>query len=217
MRDFDRIFLQKRNEVKGFNHIGILKFDMDDVKALFGKSFINLYNNTYNDNLTSEDMKNWDMTTFVKPEVGAKVYELLKEPGLFRFLEPSPDAQNVIQRLINKGFEILVVSDSPAGHSFTDFQSNPTKFANPADDKRAWLLEHFPMISKENVIFCSQKDLVRGDILIDDKPDTFLIHQKMGMDVLLMDRPYNRHIETSNRVYSMLDAEQKIYEMFNLK
>ncbi|QST02760.1 hypothetical protein IMZ31_19615 (plasmid) [Pontibacillus sp. ALD_SL1] len=70
------------------------------------------------------------------------------------------------------------------------------------------------MIDQKKIIFCSEKHRIRGDVLIDDKPQTFLAHRALGMECLLVDQPYNRHIDTSYRYHSLLEAEDRICKSF---
>ena len=125
---------------------------------------------------------------------------------------------------IQKMGDVFVVSDAPSGTSYGDtvqfsniHYSLDVTHSNPVDDKRAWLKEHFPTLPKENVIFCSCKWMIAGDLLIDDKPDTFLEFQKRGRDVILMDMPYNRHIHTKWRARDLIEAEEMISEILKEK
>ncbi|MGM9927447.1 MAG: hypothetical protein ACI35P_05790 [Bacillus sp. (in: firmicutes)] len=210
----ENLFLQRLNSVLGTNYIGTLLIDMDDVLADFGEAWLQLYNELYDDNLSKSSITQWDLAPLVKPECGHKIYDLMKHPGLFRYLKPMPYAQEVVQRLHDARYNIMIVSDSPMGHAFCDYQKNSSLIANPADDKRAWLLEYFPMIPKQNVIFGSQKYYVRGDVLIDDKPETYEICTALGQDVILMDQPYNKHIPAKMRAHNLLEVEQFIYRHY---
>lgn len=213
-KERNKLFLAEYNRIHGTNFKGILKFDMDDVLAQFDIGFLSVYNEKYNDNLCPSDMFTWDMTKYVKKECGTAVYELMKHPGLFRYLQPTPYSQDVIERLHKKGFLILIVSDSPRGHAHNEAISCDS--TNPADDKRAWLEEYFPMIPSNCIFFGSQKMFVTGDVLIDDKPETFHYHEQIGMECILMDRPYNREFDTTKRAYNLLEVEKIIDTMFSL-
>jgi 5'(3')-deoxyribonucleotidase len=195
-------------------YVGTILFDMDEVLAQFMPAWMGIYNNAYGDNLQVEQINDWDTTKFVKPECGQNIYELLKVPGLFRYLKPAPHSQEVLQRLVDKGYDVVVVSDSPQGDAHCDFTLDDTKVGNPADDKRKWLQEHFPMIDKKNVVFTAQKWRVMGDVLVDDKPETYEIFNAKGRDCLLVDMPYNRYIQTDLRVGNLLEAEKWIYDKF---
>lgn len=215
VKEMNKLFLQQLNAVEGTNYRGIVKWDMDDVLAQFDIGFLDHYNRIYNDHLKPKDMYDWDMSKYVKPECGEKIYDLLKIPGLFRYLQPVEHSQKVVQRLIDNNFLLLIVSDSPKGHSHCEMEGLKGNSANPADDKRMWLSEHFPMIPQDHVWFGSKKHFVLGGVLVDDKPATFEKHESLGLDAILIDRPYNQHIKTSYRAHNLLEAEEMIYTIFN--
>lgn len=207
-------FTKKINELNQTDYRGTILLDMDDVLAKFDQHLLNLYNLKYNDTVTPADMFDWDMTKYVKKECGLDIYELMKTPGFFRHLEVKDHAVEVVTRLVENNFNILIVSDSPKGYGHSDYEKNTQFVSNPADDKRDWILEHFPMIPQSNIFFGSQKFYIRGDVLIDDKPDTFLKFQQLGLDCILMDRAYNQHIQTDRRAKNLLEAEEMIYRTF---
>lgn len=215
-------FLQQQNEIFNTDYIATIAFDLDDVCNLFNQRYVEILNDTYGLSLTIDDITEWDLTKVVPPHIGPKVYDLFKKPGLFRYIEPAPYAVEVMQRLTDRGFDIIIISDPPSGHAHNDvifgeepyFVPGENNRSNPCDDKRAWVAEHLPMIPKSNLFFGQQKYRVRFDLLIDDKPETFGLFQRFDLPILLMDKPYNRHIKTANRITNLLEAEEKINELF---
>lgn len=187
--------------------------DMDEVLADLIGSWIKVYNDLYDDNLTHKDVTQWDTTLIVKKECGTKIFDLLRTPGLFRYLEVRPYAQEFIQNLVDKGVRVLVVSDSPIGDAHSDYTNNSERISNPADDKRKWMAEHFPMIPTSQIIFTSQKWFVHGDVIVDDKPATFEEFQKRGRHAVLVDQPFNQHIQTPYRAIDMVQAEQMVLKL----
>ncbi|MCD1258614.1 hypothetical protein B5M42_007180 [Paenibacillus athensensis] len=191
-----------------------LLFDLDDVLADFLTALLNEYNGRYNDRLTLDDVTEWDLSRSVKPECGRRVYDLFQTPGLFRQLSPKPHAADVLQRLSSRGFEIVIVSDSPPGHAYCDYRQDASRVSNPTDDKRKWLREHLPMVDPHNLIITGQKWRVAGDLLIDDKPETYETFVSLGSRCLLMDQPYNRHVAGALRARDLLEAEATILALF---
>lgn len=59
--------------------------------------------------------------------------------------------------------------------------------------RRAWLKEHFG-IEKSDVVFCKRKELVVGDVLVDDKRTNVLAWSEAHPSgwPILFDRPWNR-------------------------
>lgn len=189
----------------------VILIDMDDVLAEFTGEWLRRYNLDYSDTITAEVFDGWDATKHVKPECGNKIFEYFKAPGIYRHLEPKPGSQEVVQELIDLGAEVLIVTDSPMGCTFGAENWNGS---NPTDDKRAWLLEHFPMISPDNVIVARKKWYVHGDILIDDKPATIEKFQELNRKIIAMEMPYNRKTPAHLRAKSWTDVREILMNEF---
>jgi 5'(3')-deoxyribonucleotidase len=196
----------------------IILLDIDDTIAAFGPSYWNLHNTVFDDNVDYLDVNDWNLDKFSKR--GSDAYKLFKYPGLFRNLPPMPYAKEFVEKLRKVG-EVVVVSDSPSGTSYKETvnldcigKEHKIEFphSNPADDKREWLKEHFNF-KKEDIIFTSRKELVMGHILIDDKPTTYEKFKELNRNIILMDAPYNRHIQTKWRAKDLNQAIEKVYEM----
>lgn len=189
----------------------IILVDMDDVLAEFTEEWLRRYNKDYNDTVTAEDFDGWDAMKHVKPECGTKIFDYFKAPGIYRNLKPKAGSQEVIAELTKLGAEIIIVTDSPMGCTFGEENWNGS---NPTDDKRAWLQEHFPMIPFENVIIARKKWLVKGDILIDDKPDTIEKFQSLGRKIIAMDMPYNRSVNAERRALDWTEVRSILLSEF---
>lgn len=186
----------------------VILLDMDDVLADFNQGWLDAYNEDYKDTLVKEDLIDWDITKFMKNPAKKLVSYYLCHKHLYLKLVPKPHAKEVIQRWIDKGYTIMVVTDSPMSSFDGYFHSNPT------DEKKMWLKEHFPMISASNFITTSQKWFVYGDVLVDDRPTTIEKFEELGRKIIAFDMPYNRTTNATYRCKDWLDLERIIYEMF---
>ncbi len=78
-----------------------------------------------------------------------------------------------------------------------------------APAKRRWngFLELFPFLDWEHIIITNNKQLVRGDILIDDGP-----HNLVGGEYfkILFDRPHNRNYDDAANGMLRLHTWQEI-------
>ncbi|MGF9891826.1 hypothetical protein ABEX78_24490 [Priestia megaterium] len=211
--DTEKSTVQQRQKNKP-----IILLDIDDTIAAFGPFYWNLHNTVFDDNVNYFDVNDWNLDKFSKR--GPDAYKLFKYPGLFRNLPPMPYAKEFVEELRKIG-EVIVVSDSPSGTSYKEKvdldcigEDHKIDFphSNPADDKRAWLKEHFDF-KKEDIIFTSRKELVMGDILIDDKPATYDTFKELNRNIILMDAPYNRHIQTDWRAKDLNQAIEKVHKM----
>ena len=80
------------------------------------------------------------------------------KPGFCYGLDPLPGAVTGVQQLLADGHDLVAVT-APLLHC-------PTW----EGERREWLRHHFGFKARD-VIFTSRKDLVHGDVLIDDKPE----------------------------------------------
>lgn len=104
----------------------------------------------------------WETSDDVRYCFGDTAAELVDRarhtPGFYRHLPVVDGAQRAVAGLLKAGCEVIVCT-APS-------LSNPTC----ASDKLAWLDEHFPTL-RDRFTIVKDKTLVRGDLLIDDKPD----------------------------------------------
>lgn len=184
--------------------------DIDDTLNQFAATFWNIYNEVYDENQDYKKVDSWNLQDYARDDI--HVYDLLKHPGIFRHIPLKEYATQFIKRLY-ENYEVYIVSDSPSGTSHCELNNH--HYSNPADDKRKWVKEHFPFFPQDQVIFCSHKWMVTGDLLIDDKPAMFEKFQALGRKSILIDMPYNRHIETKWRAKDLMEAERMVQEILS--
>ncbi len=81
-------------------------------------------------------------------------------PHIFRDLKPIKGAIKAVNRLLESSiYEVYFLSTAPWG--------NPSAWT----DKRLWIEEQFGDKINRRLILTHRKDLVKGDILIDDRPN----------------------------------------------
>ncbi len=163
---------------------------MDSVICDLMSEWHKRYNKDYKDNLSAARLKCWNSEKYVKPECGAKIYDYLKEPGLFLHLTPLPNAIEVLDRLHTK-YDILIVTSS-VSTAFTE--------------KEMWIEKHLPFIGKRNLIFSHRKNMICGDLLFDDAPHNLTAFSATGRLAVAMDYPYNRDVNVP-RVQNWLEFE----------
>lgn len=133
-----------------------LLIDMDGVCAEVHNYWLNLYNSDYDDDLTQEQIISWDLHKYVKEDCGLKIYEYLKEPGFFLGAPVVPGCAKSLRTLKNAGLNIILVTATP--------NNSPTAHY----EKIKWVERNLPFLNTKNFISTSRKDLVMGDLLLDD-------------------------------------------------
>lgn len=125
------------------------------------------------------DLSDWDFLGKLSPHAKRAYLADSAKPGFCYGLDPLPGAVEGVQALRDDGHDLVAVT-APLLHC-------PTW----EGERREWLRHHFGF-SARDVVFTSRKDLVHGDVLVDDKPahitDWSLRWGKCGV---LWAQPYN--------------------------
>jgi 5'-nucleotidase len=110
------------------------------------------------------------------------IASVMVEPGFYAQLQPIPGAKQALKEAVKAGHDVRIVT-SP-------WVSNPTC----ASDKLNWIVKHYGSQWGARVVITADKTLVRGDILIDDKPEVkgSLMPE---WEHILFDQPYNQHVQ----------------------
>lgn len=137
----------------------IVLLDVDEVLADFVGRVLELVRRITGRNVTREEITCWDIAVALKltPEEAAEKARLIKEPGFCAGLEPLPGAIDGVR-------EIREYADVRA-------VTSPFKSKTWASEREEWLCEHFGF-RREQIVQTPGKDIVFGDVLIDDKLET---------------------------------------------
>lgn len=152
----------------------IILIDMDDTMEQLLKAWLKRVNEKYNKNVQYEEIKSWDVSAPYDGLTREQVYGVMQEPDFWGTVEPVEGAAEVIEGFMDAGHEVYIVTA-------TDYESVPEKM-------RDLLFKWFPFISWKQVIITKKKQLIHGDILIDDG-----VHNLEGGDYekILMTAPHN--------------------------
>ena len=91
-------------------------------------------------------------------EKAAAQHPDIKRPGLhldFSKFEPMPGAIDAVKKIIAMGHDVFIATTPP--------WNNPAAWGQ----KRDWIEEHLPQL-KRKMFLTHRKDLLKGDILVDD-------------------------------------------------
>ena len=149
--------------------------DMDDTIEQLLRAWVNGVNERYGHNVQYEEMLQWDVTVPFEGLTKEQVYSIPDEPGFWKNVEPIEGAAEVIRRFMDEGHEVYIVTATP--------------YISVAEKMDDLLFKWFPFITWDQVIITSKKQLIKGDVLIDDG-----IHNLEGGDYvkILMTAPHNQ-------------------------
>ena len=162
---------------------------MDEVLVYTVQPWLDIYNETYDDNLKFKDIHGWYIHQFVKPieydedngnqisGCGPKIYELLDVEGFFQSLSPVEGAIEGVETLIRLGHDVVIATATPM----------TSKFA--FNEKVAWIKKHMPFFPLKNFISIQRKDVLDGDVMFDDAPHNL---EKFSGISVAMERPWNK-------------------------
>jgi 5'-nucleotidase len=160
-----------------------LVVDMDEVLANFVDPVISRWNAVYGTAHTRAGFNMWDMSKTLGPGAYQTVEHWLSEPSFFRNLQPLDGAVDGLNYFTeHNGFDIIIAT------------SISSTVHNAYDAKRAWLAQWFPKLNLRNLIAVQRKEIVRGDILIDDAPHNISAWIDTNRSAIIMDRPWNQDL-----------------------
>lgn len=171
--------------------------DMDDVLEQLVPGWIRYVNERYGTNAVPQDVKNWDMSLAFPTLTKEQVYAAVSDDRLWSYVTPMPGAADALQRLKEAGHEIFIVT---ASH----YKTLPVKMETV-------LFRYYPFLDWDHVIITSKKQLIRGDVLVDDGP-----HNLCGGSYhkILFDAYHNRTFDAASigatRVHNWQEAEAEI-------
>lgn len=154
--------------------------DLDDTLENMCEVWVDELNKRYNLSVTMDDVTQWDMTKVFPMLTQEQIYQPFIDVELWKRLNPLPNAVEYLKRIIDDGHDIWIVTASY-------YAMLGTKLDNT-------LFKHFSYISPKNVITACNKQMIKGDIMIDDAP-----HNLEGGDYfkILVNAPHNKTFDES--------------------
>lgn len=149
--------------------------DMDDTIECLLKGWVRWLNEKYNLSVNWKDIRSWDVRPYFNGLTKEQIYEPFYIDEFWDYVEPMPYAPEMLERIKNDGHKIYVVSAST-------YETLPAKMERV-------LFRYFPYFTFDDVIIAHDKQMIQGDILIDDAPHN-LVNGKYIK--LLMDAPHNQ-------------------------
>lgn len=183
----------------------IIGIDIDGTINNLCESVLSVYNEDSGDNLTVDDITEYYIENFVKPEYKEGFHRYFMDKRVWKRVSIDEEARKYIIALHEKGHEIYFVTSTEP--------ENVKK-------KAGWLQKNFPMINiRKQLIVCHNKQLLSGlTVLVDDYGKNLIgghYHK------LLLDKPWNQNVNEDETgivrciswsdVYRNLERLQKYY------
>jgi len=160
--------------------------DMDAVIAHWGAEYDRMLD-TYGDAAANiprtENQQHWNLNIGRTNAEQAIIRQVMEEPGFYSRLEPIEGAKEALKNAVAAGHDVRIVS-SP-------YISNPTC----ASDKLNWLVRHYGKHWASRLVLTNDKTIVRGDFLIDDKPEISGSMEPTWEHIVFGDYAYNQIVD----------------------
>ena len=120
-------------------------------------------------------------------ELRSRVDDIINSPGFFLNLEPISHGLQAVREMQN------------AGHTVVICTAPITRFENCVPEKYHWIANNLGREYTRQIIMTKDKTLVRGEVLVDDRPEIDGAC-KPTWEHVVFDAPYNRQIKHKRRL-----------------
>jgi 5'-nucleotidase len=167
----------------------IILIDMDEVLADFESRLLEIWSQQYPHTIL---FPNGVRKSFYigADEDGTKselVNKIIHSEGFFSSLKPLPGSREALAEM------------QALGHSTFIVTSPGISYPNAASEKYEWVNRYFGSYMLERLIITPAKPVIRGDILIDDRPEISYEDSALWEHVLF-DKSYNKEVMNKRRI-----------------
>lgn len=164
-----------------------IALDVDGVLANLVQRVLDWYNQDCRDTVRHEDITDWDISKFVKPDSKDYIYSLLGTGYIYETVRPYPFAWDLVANLRHLGHRVVFVT---------------TPFKGTEGRKLQWLVNHKMLKDSADYMEAHDKSLVRADILLDDGIHNLRAFAPFGQ-AWMMEQPWNKRHGHYPRVASL--------------
>ena len=189
-------------------------FDFDDVLNDLSKCFIQELNRRYGKQVQWENVSEFEIGESFPDLSDYQIYMPYLDGTLYLDAHPEQGAQNLLHDLAQKHTIYVVTAGLLALPETMLYEymwdSNPV---NSTEYMLRFLGEYYPDVHPQNIVMTTNKTMIRGDALIDDRPQNLIGFRGLK---ILMDKPYNHTFDTErhniHRAYTYDDVKTILTE-----
>lgn len=167
----------------------IILVDMDNVITDFDKGFLDKYRAQFPDAfyVPIEERKSFEVEDDYPKELHEKVKSIYLAPHFFLDLPPIEGGIEALKKMRERGDDVIICTAPMRAYEHCILE------------KYQWVETHLGREWTERINLGRDKTIVRGHILIDDKPEIKGLGKEYtdlggGWEHVLFDAPHNRHI-----------------------
>lgn len=176
--------------------------DMDDTIVNILDAWVEWLNRSFGTAVNPDEVTQWDMTKSFPTLTPEQIYSPLLCDDFWYRVMPIEGAQEALKQLIDDGHKIFIVTSST-------YQTLRSKM-------EVALFGYFPFLSWKDVIVARYKQIIKGDVLVDDGAHNLENGEYLKV---LMSAPHNKEYDAETngmiRVKNWEDAYLTITEYAN--
>lgn len=183
------------------NNRPIVLLDMDDVITDLLSSIIIECNKKFKQDLSVDDCTEWDLEKVYNVDK-KNILKIFNAKNFFTKLEPKTHSINIIKKLIKSNkYDVYIITAT--------CDTDGSELAQ----KIKWLNKYLPEFNTKRIIACSDKYIIRGDVIIDDRIQNLELCEPY-MHCILMDSPTNKDCNKYIRIKSLKELPDILEKMF---
>lgn len=133
--------------------------------------------------------KHFELEQNFSAELKPLAIKIMSEPGFFKSFAPQPYAVEAVKEMTEAGLHVLLCT-APL----------PFQWETCVAEKYAWVRHHLGEEFLTRMIITRDKTVVKGRLLIDDKPLIRGACDKPEWTHIVFDQPYNQEVEDKMRL-----------------
>lgn len=171
--------------------------DLDDVLTNMLDTWVDWLNHFNKLDVKVEDIKQWDMSIAFSTLTQEQIYFPLQQREFWQCVCTRSDAREYVKRLFDEGYNIYIV---------TSTRPHLMQY------KMSYCIEpFFPYIDYEHIITCYNKQMIKGDVLVDDYPNNLI---DGDYEKILFSRSHNENQADSSLFHIARDWEE-VYKIIH--
>ncbi len=171
----------------------IVLIDMDNTLVNFDAEFARRWasRRPANDASVVHNRKHFELELNFDERSRSDAVEVMSQAGFFIAFEPMPGAIEAVQAMVNEGLSVFFCT-APL----------PMQYETCVAEKYAWVRKHFGDEYLSKIIITRDKTVVKGAVLIDDKPLIKGACNEPEWKHIVFTQSYNKEVVTNLRLNS---------------
>ena len=172
--------------------------DMDDTIEQLLDAWVSRANEKFGRDVSLDEITGWNVAAPYSGLTREDIYGVTYEPGFWSGVKPMPGAAEALKHFMDEGHEVYIVT--------------ATEIEHVEEKMKGLLFRYFPFLSWNQVIITGRKQLIRGDVLIDDG-----IHNLEGGDYrkILFTAPHNRFYDAEANGMTRVNTWEEVVEIID--